>query len=617
MMLPQGSGAIGKENFFDVPSGSMIPSTHSYVQHTGTNSLFFPSPMINFSTHPYQVNSLLPHPAHPTLQPHHIANDQLQQQTQQPQRQQQVYPTEQSLSTSMNGPNAFHSYEIRSPATAVEPHYTLPHDAATAGDSSQRISHVLQCYQQGGEDADYVRKAIESLVKKLKDKRTELDSLITAITSNGKQATGCVTIQRSLDGRLQVAGRKGVPHVVYARIWRWPNVSKNELVKLSICTTTQEHQDCICINPYHYEQVVSNSISPMGGMQSTNSYYSKNTGGYPNPKTLNPPPAQHPIIQDVPQHYQSAQASVEMEAENEEDYSGMQDSRPSESGYPLNWDSSCSSSQAVLPDCMDVMMADNRPDFNKFPYDTAHNDEMLQDDRTIPAAITSAPLEHWCTIKYYELDTQVGESVKVRTEKQEYTIDGGMDPHTEINSRFCVGAWPNVHRTEKSDNVRMNIRAGVKLRTNSEGQIFMEFHSTKPVFLRSGYLDYCSKVPYDSKAHRFTHEDKPTMVFDLKWAYKEMISRIHNAERVLRAQAAAVAGVVTNQKVEGDFPSAMVHSSVDGMRRSFCTFEFSFVKGWGVGYNKATIKDTPCWIEVQLHRSLQILDYVLKKSRSI
>ena len=79
--------------------------------------------------------------------------------------------------------------------------------ATTALDSCQQISHVLQCYQQvpslkrkqiysqGGEDADFVRKAIESLVKKLKDKRVELDALITAVTSSGKQQTPCVTIQ--------------------------------------------------------------------------------------------------------------------------------------------------------------------------------------------------------------------------------------------------------------------------------------------------------------------------------------------------------------------------------------------------------------------------------------
>lgn len=52
---------------------------------------------------------------------------------------------------------------------------------------------------QGGEDGEFVRKAIESLVKKLKDKRIELDALITAVTSNGKQPTGCVTIQVSLN----------------------------------------------------------------------------------------------------------------------------------------------------------------------------------------------------------------------------------------------------------------------------------------------------------------------------------------------------------------------------------------------------------------------------------
>ena len=37
----------------------------------------------------------------------------------------------------------------------------------------------------------------------------------------------------------------------------------------------------------------------------------------------------------------------------------------------------------------------------------------------------------------------------------------------------------------------------------------------------------------------------------------------------------------------------------------------SFVKGWGPDYNRKSIKETPCWIEVHLHRALQILDEVI------
>ena len=34
------------------------------------------------------------------------------------------------------------------------------------------------------------------------------------------------------------------------------------------------------------------------------------------------------------------------------------------------------------------------------------------------------------------------------------------------------------------------------------------------------------------------------------------------------------------------------------------------MKGWGPDYNRKSIKETPCWIEVHLHRALQILDEV-------
>lgn len=53
---------------------------------------------------------------------------------------------------------------------------------------------------------------------------------------------------------------------------------------------------------------------------------------------------------------------------------------------------------------------------------------------------------------------------------------------------------------------------------------------------------------------------------------------------------------------------------VDDLRRVCCTIAISFVKGWGTGYNRSTIKETPCWIELQLHRPLQLLNGLLRKT---
>lgn len=74
----------------------------------------------------------------------------------------------------------------------------------TSNDACLSIVHSLMCHRQGGESEAFSKRAIESLVKKLKEKKDELDSLITAITTNGAHPSKCVTIQRTLDGRLQV-----------------------------------------------------------------------------------------------------------------------------------------------------------------------------------------------------------------------------------------------------------------------------------------------------------------------------------------------------------------------------------------------------------------------------
>lgn len=62
---------------------------------------------------------------------------------------------------------------------------------------------------------------------------------------------------RSLDGRLQVSHRKGLPHVIYCRLWRWPELqSHHELRALDNCEFAFNlKRDEVCVNPYHYQRI--------------------------------------------------------------------------------------------------------------------------------------------------------------------------------------------------------------------------------------------------------------------------------------------------------------------------------------------------------------------------
>ncbi|KAG8194179.1 hypothetical protein JTE90_002383 [Oedothorax gibbosus] len=584
-------------------------------------------------------------------------------------------------------------------------------NAPTSADACLSIVHSLMCHRQGGESESFSKRAIESLVKKLKEKRDELDSLITAITTNGAHPSKCVTIQRTLDGRLQVAGRKGFPHVIYARIWRWPDLHKNELKHVKYCQYAFDLKcDSVCVNPYHYERVVSPAIDLSGLTLQTpgesqmvkNEYGELDCGpsGMQNvqhaPQTVQHHPAQQrsdpfgrplmaaaqvpspvipslsPVSQPVTQPLtvctqqlqqvvppvQSASLSTPPTtpsvpppplstpspgffspgADTQQSISslngstsldplsphltptslnGLGTSPPAQSVPAASFSSNSNSSNtwtggSTLSYTQSMVPPENS--INMRPQSAGYWNRMqLHSDITVQGALSSQPApEYWCSIAYFELDQQVGETFKVSSTYNSVIVDGYVDPSG--GNRFCLGALSNVHRTEQSERPRLHIGKGVQLDLRGEGDVWLRCLSDHSVFVQSYYLDReAGRAPGDA-----VHKIYPSAyikVFDLRQCHRQMQQQALTAQAAAVAQASAVAGHIPGPNSVGGIAPAISLSAaagigVDDLRR-LCILRLSFVKGWGPDYPRQSIKETPCWIEVHLHRALQLLDEVL------
>uniref|UniRef100_A0A3B4GUP0 Mothers against decapentaplegic homolog n=1 Tax=Pundamilia nyererei TaxID=303518 RepID=A0A3B4GUP0_9CICH len=487
----------------------------------------------------------------------------------------------------------------------------------SSNDACLSIVHSLMCHRQGGENEGFAKRAIESLVKKLKEKKDELDSLITAVTTNGVHPSKCVTIQRTLDGRLQVAGRKGFPHVIYARLWRWPDLHKNELKHVKFCQYAFDLKyDSVCVNPYHYERVVSPGIG-RSTLYLSSSYVDSTlitvTACKPGPTCSSvclPVPASGSMLPLQGSHGDgclqtpSPQAQViQQRPQSPPQVSSQQQAAQHPSQHTH-------SQQPPLPPSH----------LNRQNGYSSNTQSQTQPSFHRP--------EFWCSVSYFEMDVQVGEMFKVPSSCPVVTVDGYVDPSG--GDRFCLGQLSNVHRTDASERARLHIGKGVQLECRGEGDVWMRCMSDHAVFVQSYYLDReAGRAPGDA-VHKIypgayikvvccysVHQLCLGQVFDLRQCHRQMQQQAATAQAAAAAQAAAVSGNIPGPgSVGGIAPavskclSAAAGIGVDDLRR-LCILRLSFVKGWGPDYPRQSIKHTPCWVEVHLHRALQLLDEVL------
>ncbi|XP_061108487.1 mothers against decapentaplegic homolog 1-like isoform X1 [Conger conger] len=432
-------------------------------------------------------------------------------------------------------------------------------------------------WKQGDEEEKWAEKAVEALVKKLKKKKGVMEDLERALSCPG-QPSKCVTIPRSLDGRLQVSHRKGLPHVIYCRVWRWPDLqSHHELKALDCCEFPfGSKQNDVCINPYHYKRVDSPVLPPV--LVPRNSEFNAKHTMLPHFRNMlqqNEPHMPHNAT--FPGSFPQSQSPNNSYCSSPGSGSAIPNSpSSSDPGSPFQMPAE-TPSPAYLPpeepmnqDCSQPM--DTNLLAPALPLEISNQPDVQ------PVAYEEP--KHWCSIMYYELNNRVGDAFQASSTS--VLVDGFTDPSNNRN-RFCLGLLSNVNRNSAIENTRRYISKGVHLYYVG-GEVYAECLSDSSIYVQSRICNY----------HHGFH-----------------------ATTVCKIPSGCSLKIFNSQQ----FAQLLVQSVSHGFEAVYeltkmCTIRMSFVKGWGAEYHRQDITSTPCWIEVHLHGPLQWLDKVLTQMGS-
>jgi hypothetical protein len=275
-------------------------------------------------------------------------------------------------------------------------------------------------WKQGDEEEKWAEKAVDSLVKKLKKQKGALEELERALSNPGAPSK-CVTLPRSLDGRLQVSHRKGLPHVIYCRVWRWPDLqSHHELKALESCEYPYSaKQKEVCINPYHYQRVESPVLPPILVPR-----YSEYPGATVPFQQAREPHMPHNVNFPIGFSRSSTASGHGASCGSAGMSYGTQQNHGMLSSLEGGHSSMNSTRFSRWPSGIDCSSADVQPVSYQEP-------------------------RFWCSIAYYEQNSRVGETF--HGSNASITVDGFTDPSNNAD-RFCLGTLSNVTRNATIEN---------------------------------------------------------------------------------------------------------------------------------------------------------------------
>ncbi|KJH53038.1 MH2 domain protein [Dictyocaulus viviparus] len=236
-------------------------------------------------------------------------------------------------------------------------------------------------------------------------------------------------------------------------------------------------------------------------------------------------------------------------------------------------------SGSSMPQNVEIAGLFNHSQFNHMQVDDMDTYDFSPNIPTV--AVQCVQPEHWATISYYEMNTRVGEQIRVTSSP--IFIDGYTDP-TNNPQKISLGLFSNINRNPPIENTRRLIGKGmhwVKLTyVRHQGTLFAECESDSAIFVQSRNCN-------------FIHGFHPTTV--VKIANKCSL-------KIFDEQC---------------FRRLLADCSTRGFDASYeltkmTIIRMSFVKGWGAEYQRKDVTSTPCWIEIHLHAPLTWLDQVLK-----